>query len=100
MKMTPQRYDELKTGIKQIVDHYGRQNLGTPKSPTSLLWKLFHAVTEDFQYHDDHPLYRQRSRILPHQDDHWLNKMYASGLNDTHIETALKRIGKELNLTG
>ncbi len=102
MKMSPEKYAEIKEGIRQIVDHHGKAKIQDGfkgKSITAMMFALFAALWFDLQYEDTHPAYvAGRVRILPHKDHGWLNNLYNSGLNDSHIETALKKIAKELGL--
>lgn len=103
MKMSPERYAELKEGIRQMVDHHGKAPTEAEfkgKTLTRMMWAIFHAVLFDWQYEDTHPAYAAgKVRVLPHKDHNYLNgKLYGEGLNDSHIETALKKIAKELGL--
>lgn len=76
MKMSKELFSELcdsidgvlsKHSLKVIADH--RQNVKFVKDQfISFCWSMFHATKSDY------------------------SKFYDAGLNDSHIETALKRI--------
>ncbi len=103
MKMNQLKYEEIKAGIAAIVDFHGKNHIlerYTNRPTAHLMWALFDALWFDKQYRDDHPSYvKGRPRVIPHTNDTWLNDLYRSGLNDSHINTALFKISRELNLT-
>jgi len=99
MKMSSARYEEIKTGMKKVVDFYGKRLIQEQIVSAGLVpiaWRLFHATTYDFMYSDNHPAFvKGRVRINPYKEG-W--NIYNDDLNDAHIETALKKIAKELEL--
>jgi meiotically up-regulated gene 157 (Mug157) protein len=103
MKMDNEKYDEIKAGIAQIVDFHGKKQVQTVYADyplTRMMFDLFNMLWFDKEYDDTHPAYvNGRKRVLPQTNPSWLNDLYKSGLNDSHIETALKKIAKELDLT-
>ncbi len=100
MKMSKERYEELKEGIRQVVDHHGKEKFNEKfkeATLTSKMWYLLTVVNDDSRNTDQHPSYKNgRVRILPYKDYKW--SIYEGGLNDEHITTALKKIAKELGL--
>ena len=83
MKMSQKHYDQLKNEIEclprdKVLTH--RQNLAKDKRvkdlPKRFRWDLLHATMQG----------------------KWVCDVLYSYLNDTHIDTALKQIVKELDL--
>lgn len=112
MKMAPAHYNEIKEGIRAVIDHHGKEAiLADYKDQTlmRMMWDLLRMVCFDWQYDDDHPSFlRGRVRILPYKNRLWdlyddIGENTGSGvmngrLNDDHIATALRNIAKELGL--
>ena len=100
MKMSQERYDEIKNGIATVVNHFGKNKVlenYKEKTITYMMWALLNATTYDFMYDDNHPAFvRGRTRINTHKPQ-W--NLYNDDLNNKHIVTALKKIAKELGLT-
>ncbi len=110
MKMSKERYTEIKDGIQKIIDAHKEASLPftvfTSRYKGLTLRRMMHdllyVVTYDWMYDDNHPSYKAgRRRFSPHKPQPggktW--DLYAGGLNDDHITTALMKIAKELNLT-
>lgn len=113
MKIPETTYNTLLGAIGAIVDHKGgaivirrsftirglsvSHSQAVPSSELRMLWDLYHIATRNIMYDDTHPLYQNGTwvRIYPYQPN-W--NIYSLGINDTHIETALRRIGKKLEL--
>ena len=111
MKMSKKLFEELLADCKAYVA-YTRPD-GLKEVPSiSAMWGLFTAIQFDRTQDDKHPAYRcnggTKVRVLPfwsrngepkemQGNDHWLNRFYVEeNLNDTHIETALKKIAQML----
>lgn len=78
MKIQGELYDRMKAAIAGIVDANGADKIRevyTGHSQQRMLWDIWHAGNRGFA-------------IDP----------YKAGLNDNHVETAIKRIAKELGL--
>lgn len=99
MKITPENYTALKEDIQAIVNHY-KFDIKTAdhgKTGCKTMWQLFHAAGLERSQDDSHPAFtRGRTRVLPCVGVWWGDRLYKQGLNDSHIETALKAIRKEM----
>jgi hypothetical protein len=99
MKVSPERYAELKTAMQNVIDRYTLRSLllyYRSYGIMSMMWKLFHIVAFDAMNDDEHPSFKTgRLRINPHVPG-W--EMYPEGINDDHYGTALRKLGVELGL--
>ena len=99
MKITQRDYQELKTDIKTICKKAGiEKHTRTDITPMAFMFNLFSAASDHRGYDDSHPMYKYIGRFLPYTGKDWINRLYDAGLQDNHIFTALKNIGKELEL--
>jgi len=103
MKMSQVRYEQLKNGIRTIADHLGPQNcrdFAEDRNGCQLMWALYHKLTNQLQYNDNHPCFANGTwvRLVPHDENFQSYDDNGVTLHDTHIETALKLIRKELKL--
>ncbi len=101
MKMTLETYDTLKMvfrttvdfagGINKVFQHYKKQNLSNER----MLWDIFWGSKRTLE-----KLAKDTNPNVEHtQHINTLNELnYKTGLNDENIETALKKIAKEINL--
>lgn len=100
MKMSPSTYEEIKTGIRAVVNFLGQDNVRAARDDTStqsMMWQLFILAEFDYRNDDSHPAYvKGRARVVPFKAFNW--SPYNEGLKDSHIETALMKIGRELDL--
>lgn len=89
MKIKPEHYEQLKTAIQNVVAWYGRSAILQYKDNLSkdpvvkdakvrFHWDLFWAIEK---------INRER----------WIKEVYAYAA-DSHIQTALFKVGKELQL--
>ena len=62
-----------------------------------MLWDVWHVASHNLLYDDNHPAFSNGlwSRVHPYEP-HF--DIYSDNVNDRHIETALKQIGRELGL--
>jgi hypothetical protein len=103
MKIVAAKYAKMLAGMRAVVDHLGGPAVVNDKAHTSgfsetrSLWDLWHIVSDNLKYDDSHPWFisGRWTRLIP-QDATF--DVYSDGANDSHIETALKRIAKELRL--
>lgn len=111
MKMSRALYDELASDIRELLSVTRPDGLREVPT-TGEMWALFNRVMLERMNDDTHPMWRRnggpRTRLLAfwsrngeskemQGNDHWLNRFYVGeDLNDSHIETALKRIAQEL----
>jgi hypothetical protein len=88
-KMQPATYADLKNDIAAAIAKIGYTMRGD--TPMLDLWNLVSMINRNRAIDGNLP-----GRILPHtgRPQNWLYKM---GLNDTHIDTALRSIRKELS---
>jgi hypothetical protein len=95
------KYATMLAGMRAVVEYYGgpAEILATyaDGNVTRMLWSLWNRVDENLRYDDSHPAFQSGhwQRILPPNPSF---DMYSDGDNDTHILTALKRIGRELGI--
>ena len=102
MKMKAEKFNLLRDTIVLVVAHYGGAKAVMESyagAYTGLLWKLHGIATDNLQFSDDHPCFADGTwpRIAKHVPGY---RTYTDGLMDAHIETALRKIGRELNLQG
>lgn len=90
MKMAPQMFESLAADLRTYWTALGR-------GPCSMRdqWEALHRVMEDKTNDDSHPFYvrGERKRIFPFVGRRaGIDTFYDAGLNDSHIETALRKI--------
>jgi len=103
MKIPETTYNVLLEAISAIVDHEGgaiavkRSFSMDGLSELRMMWYLYHIATRNIMYDDTHPLYKNGSwiRAYPYQPN-W--NIYSLGVNDDHIDTALRKICRDLDL--
>ena len=94
MKMSKERYEEIRDGMKNVVKRIGVEQLRqSTLSGDALYYQLFYVMYNDFQSNLD----KGNDRINPFKSYNWLNNLY-NEVNDSHIATALRKIGKELGI--
>ena len=94
MKMQKAQFEKLKADFWAIAK--ARPHVARTLTMRDV-WEVFHQVCEDRSYDDTHPFFTKgmRVRVLPYEGHGSLNMFYNAGLNDAHIETALRRIISE-----
>ena len=102
MKMSKERYQLLKDGIVKVLDYYSVKQWKEKYkdlSDTRFLFDLMWKVQNNLQYDDIHPHFLSGTwhRIIPYTGVN-LWKDGDTELNNDHMATALRRIGRELNL--
>ena len=103
MKMSKARYDLLKTTITAVAGKIGLdkcREYANRRNAAQLMWSLHHKATDQLQYDESHPFYQDGTweKIVPHVEGFKIYDDNGTTLNDDHIETALRRIGRELDL--
>lgn len=100
MKMSQSLYDLLHQSMQKSVNHLGMEYFRDAYKGLTLkrmLFDLLYFTTYDLMYDDTHPAYQNgRVRINPHVPGFDIYEK--DSLNDEHIFTALKKIGKEIGL--
>lgn len=103
MKIQGKKYEVMKTAMTTLIEHLrSRGNLqkvlNAHESKTFLLWNLWGAVSFQLLNDDNHPAFTRLhnlERIVPYNPEF---DAYSDGVNDDHIETALKHIGSNLGI--
>ncbi len=83
MKMPKDRFEWIKAMIADSVELWGHNkcvDYSETISPMRSRWDLFYAASR-------------------HYDGFRISDLYVDGINDTHIDTVLRRVVKELDLT-
>lgn len=103
MKIKGTKYATMLAAMRAVVDSYGGPvaakaiQADRQWSDMALLWSLWHVCQRNLSYDDNHPAFQQGhwKRIIPQNTAF---DMYSDGDNDTHLATALRKIGRELGL--
>jgi hypothetical protein len=103
MKIQGEVLDKMRAAMKAAAEHYGveafkKAYAGAEFSENRMLWDLWNLAHDNLRYDDTHPGFTSGSwpRVIP-QDTSF--KLYDDRtLNDSHVLTALRLIGKELGL--
>lgn len=110
MKMSVTLYTDLKNDCETILKLGTFLNDVFKPDNISGLWRMFNVIMFQRNNDDTHPGFQNGTpRILPfwsrngetqeiQGNDTWLNRFYVDeDLNDSHIQTALKKIAREIN---
>jgi hypothetical protein len=101
MKIVGSKYETMKAAMRAVVEYAGGpapvKAAYAKLSSGRMLWDLWHAASRNLLYDDSHPMFANGrcSRVHPHEP-HF--DLWSDDVNDRHIETALKHIGRELGL--
>jgi hypothetical protein len=103
MKIPETTYNTLLEAIRVFVDKNGgletirSKYISAGLSEKRMRWDLFWVVMRNITQDDTHPYYLngQWTRFYPYQADF---NIYADGVNDDHIDTALRKICRDLDL--
>jgi hypothetical protein len=101
MKIFGTKYEKMKAAMRAVIEFAGGpasvKAAYAKLSPARMLWDTWHSASRNLLYDDNHPAFKsgQWSRVHPH-DLHF--DLWSDDVNDRHIETALKHLGKELGL--
>lgn len=101
MKINQHDYVIMFHAVKAVVENAGGpqpiKDRYADKTVRRMLWDVWHAADNNLRYDDTHPGFAKGlwPRVHPQYPGF---DLYANGLNDSHIETALHKIGKELGL--
>jgi len=103
MKISPQVYADLKNGIRVAAKHLKIDIKTADGGKTGLkaIYVLLYEVSANYAYDDSHPRWQFIKRCLPYDGRDYCF-YYADNCNDSHVQTALKKIKQELiaeNLT-
>lgn len=100
MKIQPAKYNVMLAAMRAVVEHFGLEKVKANfagKSDAWIVWGIWRVAHNNLQYDDKHPFFMDGTwtRIHPHDPTF---RLYEEGLHDSHIETALKRICRELGV--
>ena len=101
MKITGTKYAKMHAGMRAAVDYAGGpaavKAAYAAVTPGRMLWDLWHSVSRCLLYDDAHPGFARGlwPRFIPHDPSF---DIYSDDANDSHILTALKKIGREFGL--
>jgi hypothetical protein len=86
-------YNKMLAALRAVVEDKGGPT-GAGRG-LSNLWQLWWIANDNLLYDDNHPYFKSGhwKRIVPHDPQFSLRDY-----NDSHIETAIKRAGKELGV--
>lgn len=96
MKIKPETFEELKRDIDTVISRAGF-DVGDAIRTSNIVrvgFSLLAIVNSDRAYQDHHPTYKVRPRLLSYTGRKY-SWLHDQGLNDSHMETALKRILSE-----
>jgi transposase len=103
MKIKGTKYATMLDAMRAVVDDYGGPSAVKAAqaerqwTDMAVLWNLWHVCQRNLSYDDTHPAFAQGvwKRIIPQNTAF---DMYSDDDNDTHLATALRKIGRELGL--
>lgn len=103
MKMSRERYNLLLASMRTVVDHFGPADVrryAKKHGKVRTMWGLLYKAIDQLGYHDNHPFFLNGTwtRILPNVEGFNVYDDNGTSLNDSHIETALKSIFRELKI--
>jgi hypothetical protein len=101
MKISTPHYNQVKAAMEACLEYFGRDAMDALieiRNEKVALWQLYSHTMNQLLYDDSHPLFADGHcpRLAPY-DREFIQ--YPAGINDDHIWTMLKRIGKELGIT-
>ena len=101
MKINKQKYDVMFEAMKAVVNHYGipaiKRAAAVKFSSERIVWDLWCIASDNLMYNDGDYRFKYgiSPRIIPYNKDF---DPYSDDVNDDHIETALLKIGKKLEV--
>jgi hypothetical protein len=111
MKINGRKYDTMKRAMTALVESMGgaiavkelyvvkllATGIDEHRKQTRMVWDLWSTAERSLLYDDTHPGFVKGHwvRVVQHLPG-W--SVYTDGVNDVHIETALRKIGAELGI--
>jgi hypothetical protein len=99
MKIQGQKYKKMKAAYTAVVNHIGieviNKNWLKVHSETKIIWAIWWQANTNLTCDDTHPTFIRQKRIHPYDASF---DMYSDGDNDNHIDTALKKISRDLGV--
>lgn len=98
MKIKGEQLETMRVAFTAVVKHYGFTRQAMGDNIVRSVWQIWHRANDDMRCDDRHPRYTTGGtvRIVPHNPTF---DVYADGISDRHIETALLCFARELDLT-
>lgn len=96
MKINDKIYKIMKDAISLVIDYVGKEKVkkAIEQRERFTMWEIWNRASDDLQDADSHPRFKRIKRIVPYTGFYVYSE--DSSINDNHIETALKKIFKEL----
>ncbi len=93
MKITGEKYERMKMAMQAVYSHNPKvaEEAFVRGGLSMTVWTLWNIADQNLMNDDNHPFFKHRKwdRIVPY-DPNW--DVYSNDDDDSHIETALKRI--------
>jgi hypothetical protein len=86
MKIKDEKYNIMKLAVKDQVDSFGKAivTIKYAENPTKLIWAIWNKAYTTIRCNTGKEYYKEYFDV------------YSDGVNDSHIETAMKKIFKEI----
>lgn len=99
MKMSPEIFEAMKADILSVAKALQIDIKSADGGSTGLktMWELLHKVSQDRAFDDSHPAFQSGAwkRVLPCDKRNYCF-YYADDCDDSHVETALRKIKDSL----
>jgi len=105
MKIKGEKYEIMNDAIEKFVDHHSKEKVKLFLHNAHLqkgairgaIWRIWHEVEKNLLFSDEHPAFKNGTwiRIIPYNTNF---KTYSNEDCDSHLETALKKILKDLGV--
>ena len=101
MKWPKEQTEIVLDAIRQLVDSYDytiEEIRADCPNAMSMMYRLYNQATYDLQFDDTHPAFAEhgRKRRVRYNPEFVL---YPPGCNDSHLDTLLKYVAKEIGLS-
>ena len=94
MKIAPDLYNSIKQDVISVCKSY---QLNYSELTMRDMFGILNIISKNRAYDDSHPIFNGTNRrVLPYDGRDYCF-FYVNGCNDDHVETALKKILKELH---
>lgn len=97
IKMSDEKYQDMANGILKVIEKNGKEKIGEAykEKPIRVIWEVFHEWHFQKKNDDNHPSFKQQPdrRVVEYTPGY---DVYSGGLNDSHIQSALKSIFNQI----